>query len=147
MPRHIRSVTARRPRKIVVRPPRDASPPVTEAPSAANDPPSPVKDAPSQAGASGLAPALALFDALRRAFEATPEIPETPGRTRERYVWALESLADYLEDIGADSVWIGRFDELSWALEDLAKGVVAPFLEPASSKGPPPSDPGRSSSD
>jgi hypothetical protein len=72
-----------------------------------------------------------LLDGLREAFEPTPDIPETPDRTRERHVWAIETWANYLEDIGADPAWIKRIDELRWALEDLTKGVLCPLLKPA----------------
>ena len=68
---------------------------------------------------------------LRRAFEATPEISETPERTRERYIDAIDSVADYLESIGADAVWVERFDELSGALEDLVDGRLPAVLRPA----------------
>ena len=72
-----------------------------------------------------------LFDGLRRAFEATPEISETPERTRERYIDAIDSVADYLESIGADAVWVERFDELSGALEVLVEGALPAVLRPA----------------
>jgi hypothetical protein len=75
-----------------------------------------------------------LLDGLREAFEPTPHIPETPDRTRERYVWAIENWGNYLEDIGADPAWIKRIDELRWALEDLTKGVLCPVLNPAAVK-------------
>jgi hypothetical protein len=39
-------------------------------------------------------------------------------------------VADYLESIGADAVWVERFDELSWALEDLVDGKLAVILKP-----------------
>ena len=97
MPRHIRSVTARRARRIIR--------PVKNARSASTD------------AISGRE--VELFHGLRQAFQATPEITETTERTLERYVCAIESLADYLEDIGAEAVWINRIDELGWALEDL----------------------------
>jgi hypothetical protein len=85
-----------------------------------------------------------LLEDLRLAFQATPEIPETPERTRERYVWAIESLANYLEDIGADAACIERIDELGWALEDLTNGMLPAFLKPTRSKnGPPPTPAGR----
>ena len=71
-----------------------------------------------------------LFRGLRQAFQATPEIPETPERRLERYVAAMESLADYLEDLGAEALWIERIDELGWALEGLIKGEVPPLLNP-----------------
>jgi hypothetical protein len=61
---------------------------------------------------------------------ATPEVNETPERTRKRYIDAIDSVADYLEDIGADAVWAKRFDELSGALEDLVKGALQPPLTP-----------------
>jgi len=35
--------------------------------------------------------------------------------TRERYVLAIDSVADYLEIIEADLVWVERFDDLSGA--------------------------------
>ena len=79
-----------------------------------------------------------FLDGLREAFEPTPEIPETPDKTRERYVWAIETWANYLEDIGADPAWIKRIDELRWALEDLTNGVLCPLLEPAAVKNSPP---------
>jgi hypothetical protein len=105
MPRHIRSVTARRsqkPRKHEV------------------------------VGIPGTSKSKAeLFDGLRRAFEATPEISETPERTRERYIDAIDSVADYLESVGADAAWVKRFDELSEALEDLVEGALPPILRPA----------------
>ena len=126
MPRHIRSVTARRPRKIAR--PVQAAPPAVAAVAAAAS----TNEA-------------ELFDGLRQAFQATPDIPETPERTRERYVLAIESLANYLEDIGADSAWIERIDELRWALEDLTNGVLPPLLKPTSSNSSPPAGPGPSS--
>jgi hypothetical protein len=138
MPRHIRSVTARRPRKIVKRPAKDAARPV--APSASAVAPSASAVAPSAS-----AHELRLFDGLRRAFQATPEIAESPERSRERYVWAIESLADYLEDIGADAAWIERIEELGWALEDLTAGVLPVLLKPTRSTGGPPAIPGASS--
>ena len=72
-----------------------------------------------------------LFRRLRRAFEATPDVGETPERTRERYIDAIDSVADYLESIGADAVWVERFDELSEALEGLVQGGLSPILRPA----------------
>jgi len=72
-----------------------------------------------------------LFRRLRRAFEATPDVRETPERTRERYIDAIDSVADYLESIGADAVWVERFDELSEALEGLVEGGLPPILQPA----------------
>ena len=127
MPRHIRSVTARRPRKFA-RPVKDA-PPVA-APAA---PEAPARE-------------VELFDGLRRAFQPTPDIPETPERTRERYVWAIESLANYLEDIGADAAWIERIEELGWALEDLTTGAQPLLLKPTPAKSHSPPGPGTSSS-
>ncbi len=132
MPRHIRSVTARRPRKIAR--PVQAAPPAV-APVAAV----------ATAAAAASTNEAELFDGLRRAFQATPDIPETPERTRERYVWAIESLANYLEDIGADAVWIEHIDELAWALEDLTNGVLPALLKPTSSNSSPPPGPGPSS--
>jgi hypothetical protein len=71
------------------------------------------------AGIPGTAKAKAeLFQRLCRAFETAPEARETPERTRERYVLAIDSVADYLEIIGADPVWVERFDDLSGALEE-----------------------------
>jgi hypothetical protein len=58
-------------------------------------------------------------------------VSETPERTRERYIDAIDSVADYLESIGADAVWVDRFDELSAALKDLVKGEVPAILRPA----------------
>ena len=75
-----------------------------------------------------------LFDGLREAFEANSDIPETLDRARERYIWALETWANYLEDIGAEPTWINRIDELRWALEDVTKGVLSPLLRPAALK-------------
>jgi hypothetical protein len=72
-----------------------------------------------------------FLDGLREAFEPTPDIPETPDRTRERYVLAIETWANYLEDIGAEVAWIKRIDELRWALEDLTNGALSPLLKPA----------------
>jgi hypothetical protein len=87
------------------------------------------------AGIPGSAKAKAeLFQRLRRAFESTPEVSETPERTRERYIDAIDSVADYLACIGADAVWVERFDELSEALEDLVDGALPPVLRPAISK-------------
>jgi len=109
MPRHIRSVTARRSPKPRKRP--------------------------TVAGIPGSSKSKAeLFRRLRQAFEATPEVGETPERTRERYIDAIDSVADYLESIGADAAWIERFDELSAALEDLVEGTIPPILKPAISK-------------
>jgi hypothetical protein len=110
MPRHFRSITAWRsskPRKRVT-----ASIPGT-----------------SKAKAE-------LFHRLGRAFEATPEVDETPERARERYIDAIDSVADYLEDIGADAMWVKRFDELSGALENPVNGALTPVLTPAISKSP-----------
>jgi len=104
-----------------------------------------VQDAPLAVGPAALAREAELFDGLRRAFQATPEFPETPERTRERYVLAIESLVDYLEDIGADKAWIARLDELGWALEDLTKGELPLLLEPTRSPIHPPPAPGTSS--
>ena len=71
------------------------------------------------AGTPGTATAKAeLFHRLRRAFEAAPEARETPERTRKRYVDAIDSVADYLEIIGADPVLVERFDDLSGAIEE-----------------------------
>jgi hypothetical protein len=72
-----------------------------------------------------------LFDRLHRAFEAPPQVSETPERARERYIDAIDSVADYLESIGADAVWVDRFDELSRALEDLGEGEFPAILGPA----------------
>jgi len=109
MPRHIRSVTARRSRRIA----------------------GSVKNARRALAPAASAQQVELFDGLRQAFQATPEIPETTERTLERYVWAIESLADYLEDIGADAVWIERIDALGSALEDLTKGELPLLLNPS----------------
>ena len=71
------------------------------------------------AGTPGTAKAKAeLFHRLRWAFEAAPEARETPERARKRYVDAIDSVADYLEVIGADPVWVERFDHLSGAIEE-----------------------------
>jgi len=84
------------------------------------------------AGIPGTAIAKAkLFQRLRRAFEAAPEGRETPERTRQRYVGAIDSVADYLEIIGADPVWVERFDDLSGALEE---GAIPNLLRPSISK-------------
>jgi hypothetical protein len=88
---------------------------------------------------------IELFAGLRRAFQATPGIPETPERTRERYVLAIESIANYLEDIGADAVWIERIDELGWALEDVTSGVLPLLLQPTNPESRPPPGQGTSS--
>lgn len=81
------------------------------------------------AGIPGTAKAKAeLFQRLRRAFETAPGGRETPERTRERYVVAIDSVADYLEIIGADPVWVERFDDLSGALEE---GALPDLLRPA----------------
>ena len=106
MPRHNRSVTARRSPK----PRRRAT----------------------IAGLPGSSRSKAeLFDRLYRAFEVPPQVSETPERTRERYIDAIDSVADYLESIGADAVWVDRFDELSGALKDLVKGELPAILRPA----------------
>ena len=47
------------------------------------------------------------------------------------YIDAIDSVADYLESIGADAVWVDRFDELSGALKDLVKGDLPAILRPA----------------
>ena len=60
----------------------------------------------------------------------SPQVSETPERTRERYIEAIESVADYLESIGADARWVERFDELSGALEDLVEGKLPAILRP-----------------
>ena len=124
MPRHIRSVIARRPRRITNRPIKDM-------------PPRPV-------AASASAPELRLLDGLRQAFHDAPEAPESPERCRDRYVQAIESVVDYLEDIGADAAWIERIDELGWALEKLTSGVVPPLLQPTNGKLGQPAVPGGS---
>ena len=106
MPRHNRSVTARRSPK----PRRRAT----------------------VAGLPGSSRSKAeLFDRLYRVFEASPQVSETPERTRERYIDAIDSVADYLESIGADAVWVDCFDELSGALKDLVKGELPAILKPA----------------
>src|SRR5438045_286872 len=106
LPRHIRSITARHRRKFARPPTKDARPAVT--PPAA----SPPSHAAPATGSAALSSAQAeLLDRLRQAFQATPAIPETPERTRKGYILAIESLADYLEEIGADSVCIQRIDE------------------------------------
>jgi hypothetical protein len=132
MPRHIRSVTARRPRKIVNRIAKDAPRPAI---------------ASASASASASPRELRLLDGLRRAFDPAAEVADSPESRREGYVQAIESLADYLEDIGADAVWIERIDELGWALEDLTDGVVAPLLTPTPGRRAAPSLPGASSPD
>ena len=50
------------------------------------------------------------------------------------YIDAIDSVADYLESIGADAVWVDRFDELSGALKDLVKGELPALLRPATPK-------------
>jgi hypothetical protein len=160
MPRHIRSVTARRPRRIA-RTVRDVPAPGAPDPAAAAIPaalaqppagstpdasipgaraPGPIAQVPT-AEAAPATRALAaslhqveLFENLRRAFQVNPDVPETPERTRERYVWAIESMAEYLEVIGADALWVQRIDELGWALEDLTNGLLPPLLQPLASK-------------
>lgn len=174
MPRHIRSVTARRPRRIarpvkdvpatsapaadsapaVLAPPAAALVPAPSAPAAsapasgllasatpvpaagllASAAPVPAASAPAVPAPASRAQQAELFESLRRAFQATPDIPETPERTRERYVWAIESVAEYLESIGADAAWVERIDELGWALEDLTNGLVPPLLQPTQAK-------------
>jgi hypothetical protein len=105
MPRHNRSVTARRS-------------------------PKPRKRA-TVAGLPGSSKSKAeLFDRLQRAFEAIPQVGETPQRMRERYIDAIDSVTDYLESIGADALWVERFDELSGALEDLVEGKLPAILRP-----------------
>ena len=77
------------------------------------------------AGTPGTAKAKAeLFHRLRWAFEAAPEARERPERTRKRYVDAIDSVADYLEIIGADPVWVERFDDLSGAIEEGALAAL-----------------------
>jgi hypothetical protein len=49
---------------------------------------------------------------------------------RKRYIDAIDSVADYLESIGADALWVERFDELSEALEDLVEGKLTAILRP-----------------
>jgi hypothetical protein len=71
-----------------------------------------------------------LFRRLRRAFEAAPDSSESPERTRERYIDAIDSVADYLESIGADAAWVERFDELRDALESLLEGAHPSILRP-----------------
>ena len=74
MPRHFRSVTAWRSSKPQKR---------------------------ATGSISGTSKAKAeLFHRLGRAFEATPEVNEPPERARERYIDAIDNLADYLEDWG-----------------------------------------------
>ncbi len=103
MPRHIRNVTARRTPKL----------------------------ARSSKGAyARVDPRAELFERLRQAFKPTPEIQETPARTRERYVDALASLAEYLERIGAEADWIEHLDQLGFALEDLTSGARPSVLRP-----------------
>ena len=81
------------------------------------------------AGIPGTSKAKAeLCHSLGRAFEVTSEVNETPERKRKRYIDAIDGVADYLEDIGADAVWVKRFDELSGALEDLVNGALPPAL-------------------
>jgi predicted ATP-dependent Lon-type protease len=105
MPRHNRSVTARRsprPRKCA-----------------------------TVAGLPGSSKSKAeLFDRLHRAFDGIPKVSETPQRMRKRYIDAIDSVADYLESIGADALWVERFDELSEALEDLVEGKLTAILRP-----------------
>ena len=67
-----------------------------------------------------------LCHSLGRAFEVISEVNETPERTRKRYIDAIYSVADYLEDIGADAVWVKRFDELDGALEDQGRASAGP---------------------
>jgi hypothetical protein len=68
-------------------------------------------------------------------FRPRRKYAETQERIRDRYILALESVADYLEGAGADAVWVERIEELAWALEDLNDGAVPPLLEPTRSKG------------
>ena len=126
MPRHIRSVKARHPRKY----PAKNAPPVGSPLSArvfAAIPPSAKAHVPPSAQAE-------LLAGLRQAFLDTPEVVETIARTRERYVVAVEAIANYLEDIGADAAWIEHLDELRWALEDLTNGEIPELLKPTTSK-------------
>jgi hypothetical protein len=78
-----------------------------------------------------------LLAGLHEAFLSTPEIAETPERARNRYIIAIESLADYLEDIGAEAAWIERLDELSCALEDLTNGEIPELLRPSPARSAP----------
>jgi len=64
---------------------------------------------------------------LGSSFRGDAEVNEPPERTRKRYIDAIYSVADYLEDIGADAVWVKRFDELNGAVEDLG---LQPALTP-----------------
>ena len=107
MPRHLRSVTARRSRRIAISAKR-----------------------PQSASAPEISAQTELLDGLRQAFQATPGVPESPKRTLERYVLAIETLANYLEDIRAEAVWIERIDDLGRALEDLSRGEHPNLLNP-----------------
>ena len=136
MPRHIRSITARHRRKFAKPPTKDARPSVT--PPAASF----ASHGAPATGSLASCPAQAdLFDRLREAFHSTPGPPETPERARERYVLAIEGLADYLEAIGADTTWVERIDELGWALDDLTNGVSPPLLQPTRSERGSPTPP------
>jgi hypothetical protein len=102
MPRHNRSVTARRSPKLRKRA--------------------------TVAGLPGSSkPKAELFDRLHRAFEAIPQVSETPQRVRERYIDAIDSVADYLESIGADVLWVERFDELTGLLKTSPKASSRRF--------------------
>ncbi len=168
MPRHIRSVTARRPRRIArfakdgppaaaaAASPADPSPPSPPAASSATDPaislpagPPPVVPrvaarppaaapvaSPRVAAPPATAAQVALLEGLRRAFQVAAGTPEPPERIRERYIAAIESVADFLEAIGADAACVERIDELGWALEDLTNGLLPPLLQPSRPSSP-----------
>ena len=63
-----------------------------------------------------------------------PSLPCAREMAANATLW---SLADYLEAIGADPIWVERIDEPGRALDDLAKGELADFLRPSLSTGHP----------
>jgi hypothetical protein len=59
------------------------------------------------------------------------QLPEKAPRHRDRYVAALAFMAQYMKAVGFPTIVIGEFVELAQALEDLDRGTVRHFLNPA----------------
>ncbi len=91
--------------------------------------------------ADHLANALSrLNEELRKTLCAVPT-PESPGRSRGRYIEALEIVADFFKEQGFHAPIVDDFAQLAQALKELDYGCVRHALRPAPRNGKPP-DPG-----
>jgi hypothetical protein len=70
-----------------------------------------------------------LHRQIAQAFEQEPDCPRNPANERERYVAALNSIAQYFTSLVGRPIG-ERFFELASAIADLNVGTVHPLLRP-----------------